>query len=111
MQLQWNNKNIFTCAPYLSPKGIFTSAKYWRMGGGSAYLREPAPQEEGGPFETDFTKVYTTESLTTSSQITPENKCDIFASLQWTALFYMGNTWLIVMTDTITYFLYILIES
>jgi hypothetical protein len=52
------------------------------MGGGSAYLREPAPQEEGGPFETDFTKVYTTESLTTSSQITPENKCDIFASLQ-----------------------------
>jgi len=55
------------------------------MGGGSAYLREPVTREEGGPFRVDFTKVYTTRSSTTSSEITPENKCDhidLFASLQ-----------------------------
>jgi hypothetical protein len=55
------------------------------MGGGSAYLGKPVTQEEGGPFGVDFTKVYTTRSSTTSSEITPENKCDhihLFATLQ-----------------------------
>jgi hypothetical protein len=48
-------------------------------------LGKPVTQEEGGPFGVDFTKVYTTRSSTTSSEITPENKCDhihLFATLQ-----------------------------
>jgi hypothetical protein len=64
------------------------------MGGGSSYLRKPFTREEGGPFGVDFTKVYTTRSSTTASEITPENKCDhihLFASLQGTTLFYMGR--------------------
>jgi hypothetical protein len=32
------------------------------LGGESAYLREPAPQEEGGLFGADFTKAYTPSS-------------------------------------------------
>jgi hypothetical protein len=91
MQLQWGSKSIHTAAQYHYPKGIFASAKYWRMGGGSAYLRKPVTQEEGGPFRADFTKVYTTRSSTTSSEITPENKCDhihLLASLHFfTTLF------------------------
>jgi len=50
-----------------------------------AYLRKPVTREEGGPFRADFTKVSTTRSSTTSSEITPENKCDhihLFARLQ-----------------------------
>ncbi len=46
------------------------------MGGGNAYLGKLVTREEGGPFGADFTKVYTTRSLTTSSKITPKNKCD-----------------------------------
>jgi hypothetical protein len=55
------------------------------MGRGSAYLRKPVTREEGGALGADFTKVYATRSSTTSSEITPENKCDhihLLASLQ-----------------------------
>jgi len=42
-------------------------------------------EEEGGPFGADISKAYTTRSSKTSSEMTPENKCDhihLFASLQ-----------------------------
>ncbi len=95
MLLQWGRKSMHTSARYQYPKHIFASAKYWRMGMRSAYLRKPVTREEGGALGADFTKVYATRSSTTSSEITPENKCDqihLLASLQWTTLFYMSRS-------------------